>query len=119
MLMNTYGDSITDHYRSMNICNDVLTYSDKYLDKNGHILCKFYTGLSLLLCLLHIIHDCAVYQFSSSIMLHILLQSVKVSSIVMLLSLVYYYLILLIMLIICCHDDVIIFELTVMYFLLF
>ena len=52
MLMNTCGDSITDHYRSMNICNDVLTYSDKYLDKNGHMLCKFYTGLLLLLCLL-------------------------------------------------------------------
>jgi 23S rRNA U2552 (ribose-2'-O)-methylase RlmE/FtsJ len=60
MLMNTCGDSITDHYRSMNTCNDVLTYSDKYLDKNGHILCKFYTGLSLLLCLLNIIHDCTV-----------------------------------------------------------
>ena len=52
MLMNTCGDSITYPYRSMNICNDVLTYSDKYLDKNGHMLCKFYTGLLLLLCLL-------------------------------------------------------------------
>ncbi len=56
------NDSIADHYRSINIFHDVLTYSDKYLDKNRHILCKFYTGLSLLLCLLRIIHDCTMLQ---------------------------------------------------------
>ena len=38
MLMSTYGDSIIGHYRSMNIYNDVLTYSDEYLEKNGYLL---------------------------------------------------------------------------------
>lgn len=44
MLMNTCGDSSTDHYRSMNICYEVLEFTNKYLKHNGHLLCKYYQG---------------------------------------------------------------------------
>ena len=44
MLMNTTGHSATDHLKSMNICHEVLEFTEEYLAPGGVVLCKFFQG---------------------------------------------------------------------------
>lgn len=44
MLHNTTGNSITDHFRSMDLCFGALTFCQKHLQKGGTFLCKFLNG---------------------------------------------------------------------------
>ena len=44
MLQNTSGHASTDHFKSMDICNSVLEFTEAYLQPGGHLLCKFFQG---------------------------------------------------------------------------
>lgn len=44
MLQNTTGHASTDHLKSMNICYNVLEFTQEYLCPGGHLLCKFFQG---------------------------------------------------------------------------
>lgn len=44
MLQNTCGHQPTDHFRSMELCHDVLEFCDRFLLPRGTLLCKYLRG---------------------------------------------------------------------------